>query len=525
MLEPDSKTYIYENKEAPGKVLQSINGPLRAVPAEGEEKRITFYDTFDWRLYKRNLVLVHEQNTLALVDFRTLREKAAAPWKRKHAPRFHNQLREGSLRHLLGTIAGIRALLPLASVTLTTGNWNVLNEDDKTVVRVSADKSELWQNDAAAALPQMLTIRGLRGYEAEFIRACSLADLEGLLPAEQPFYITVLQAAGHQPKERLNRKPLKLRQRWPADKAVRETLLSFLAEVKENENGVLADYDTEFLHDFRVAIRKTRSVLSLVKQVLPPAETTMFKERLSALARISNPVRDYDVYLLRKDEYKQYLPEYLQDGLEVFFADAEAERKKAFAALRRHLRSKKYNTLLEEWEEFLRSAPPEDTAATKRASMPVKQLGCRLITKKFRQVVEYGAIIIRERNEARLHKLRIECKKLRYLLEIFATLFPKKTIKELVSHLKGLQNILGDFNDYDVQEAKLRKYLEEAESRGVPEHTVAAVGGVMAIIHGKKIDAINMVEDAFAEFSKPENIALTYELCPESKKKTKGKKA
>ena len=46
-------------------------------------------------------------------------------------------------------------------------------------------------------------------------------------------------------------------------------LTEFAAAIDDNVPGTIASIDTEFLHDLRVAVRRTRSILKLVGDVLP----------------------------------------------------------------------------------------------------------------------------------------------------------------------------------------------------------------------------------------------------------------
>ena len=46
----------------------------------------------------------------------------------------------------------------------------------------------------------------------------------------------------------------------PADVAVATALLGFVDAIKANLEGTIDDVDTEFLHDLRVAVRRTRSL-------------------------------------------------------------------------------------------------------------------------------------------------------------------------------------------------------------------------------------------------------------------------
>ena len=49
----------------------------------------------------------------------------------------------------------------------------------------------------------------------------------------------------------------------PAGAAAAAILLRLLDTIDANVAGVLADTDTEFLHDLRVSVRRTRSALKL----------------------------------------------------------------------------------------------------------------------------------------------------------------------------------------------------------------------------------------------------------------------
>ena len=77
---------------------------------------------------------------------------------------------------------------------------------------------------------------------------------------------------------------------------------SLLAAIEANLPGTLADVDTEFLHDLRVAVRRTRSLQRELKARLPAGRSSSTSARSSAGCRqITGPSRDLDVYLLEFD--------------------------------------------------------------------------------------------------------------------------------------------------------------------------------------------------------------------------------
>ena len=62
----------------------------------------------------------------------------------------------------------------------------------------------------------------------------------------------------------------------PGRAAVRLILLQQLDTLEANADGVLHDIDTETLHDLRIAVRRTRSALKLLGDVLPGDLTLRF---------------------------------------------------------------------------------------------------------------------------------------------------------------------------------------------------------------------------------------------------------
>ena len=87
----------------------------------------------------------------------------------------------------------------------------------------------------------------------------------------------------------------------PAAVAIAEMLAGFAAAIDDNVPGTIASIDTEFLHDLRVAVRRTRSILKLAGDVLPDNLAERFQPEFKWLGDLTTPVRDLDVYLLELD--------------------------------------------------------------------------------------------------------------------------------------------------------------------------------------------------------------------------------
>ena len=167
---------------------------------------------------------------------------------------------------------------------------------------------------------------------------------------------------------------------------------------------------------------------------------------------------------------------------------------------------------MKDWEAFL-NRPPPDSVAASNAKLPVIDLARQRIYKKYRGVVKTGNTVLANTQDKMLHTLRIECKKLRYLMEFFASLFPRKKMSTLIAQLKNLQDNLGDFNDLCVQQEFLLSIAAElpASQRHI-QNTLVAIGSLIeALDHEKKV-----VKEAFAraftDFAAPANQELFEEL-------------
>jgi CHAD domain-containing protein len=107
--------------------------------------------------------------------------------------------------------------------------------------------------------------------------------------------------------------------------------------------------------------------------------------------------------------------------------------------------------MLSEWESYLKTMKDED----KKNTGSVKDLAIKIIKKRNKKILDFGQKILLTGSDDFLHQLRIESKKLRYLLEFFQSLFSPEKIQILIRNLKLLQDNLGEFNDLFIQQERL----------------------------------------------------------------------
>lgn len=484
-------------------ILDEIERGYATTRETGIRTQRCFYDTFDWRLYNKELTGFLEDNQFTLARFDE-RPVAAASWRPKSPPKFWWDVPDSPLRQELQKVLSVRALLPLAAVELYRETIRILNQDQKTVLWVQWQEA---QPEGATHSTRTVTLLPVRGYRDEARDFNEFLLTLGLTQTAPPLFLSLLRELGKTPGDYSSKIDLSLSRKMSTHAAAREVLQFLLTVITRNEEGIKQDIDTEFLHDFRVAIRRTRAALRQIKGVFPKETQKGFRKEFRWIGKLTNRLRDLDVYLLERDKYRHMLPEQLQPGLDPLFDSLQRERKRELKQLQQALESERYHNLIGSWQTFLQKGERKG----KNADRPAADLARKFIRKQHRKVMEKGAQIDAASPDSDLHSLRIDCKRLRYLLEFFTSLFPKNEMKTLVKQLKRLQDNLGEYNDLHVQTEELSRFLHNRDPAAENNTVVAAaLGGLIALLHEQQQRIRGEFGRRFEEFSAPESVA-TYE--------------
>ena len=154
------------------------------------------------------------------------------------------------------------------------------------------------------------------------------------------------------------------------DQAAEVIFVLLINDVRLHEASCEKDLDTEVLHDFRVAIRRKCSALAQIKNVFTTRTAARFKKNFAYVGKLSNVLRDLDVYLLNQDAYKAMLPAVLRDDIDPLFNHLRNKLAKAFQQAKRGLTAKKYGNIMKDWDTFLNKHPP-DSATAPNGELPV----------------------------------------------------------------------------------------------------------------------------------------------------------
>jgi CHAD domain-containing protein len=485
----------------------------RGAPGGGTRRR-TWLDTFDWRLYRAGLVLEVEQARrggrllLSQADGTPRAEQPVTGWPPRRPAQ---DLPAGPVRDQIMALISPRALLPVASAVSTVSVTRLLNADGKTVARLTAERATVTAADSTttAELPLRLSVAEVRGYLVQARKAAALlAAVPGASPASQSVFIAALTALGRHPANYTNTVDVQITAELPGSVAVARLLLRLLDTLELNVDGVLHDIDTEFLHDFRVAVRRTRSAIKLLGEVLPTADADRYASEFKWLGDLTTPTRDLDVHLLGFAAMTGHLLAAAPADLEPFRAFLVRRRAREFRRLAAALRSPRFGAITDDWRKALLAV--RDASASKKRSQPTAaELAARTTARAFRRIAAQGGAITPDSPPESLHDLRKRCKELRYLLEFFAPLHDPVAYRRVVGDLKQLQDCLGDFQDSQVQREEIGALadamLAEALSGGpgVPAATLLAMGEIAARLVVSQAEARADFARRFARFAGP----------------------
>ncbi|NOR41728.1 MAG: CHAD domain-containing protein [Gammaproteobacteria bacterium] len=436
-------------------------------------------DCFDQSIRKSGQVLIFSKNKLMLLQ----QDGAILSQTVDEASVFITDLKDGPVKTVLGFVPPLRRILPVGLGTLSHQLVKAVDDETKTHTRVHLQTFQAKNVDTQVTFA---TLQGLRGYQKAFDLMRQKVEQLGYKKEQDISSIYARLIAEYQP---YNPKPvIVISKDEQAFQAANDIINAYIEVARLNEPGILADRDTEFLHDYRVSLRKVRSVLSLFKGIYSDEQTQTLKQAFADLMSPTGRLRDLDVYLLDRQHYFELLPESLHDGLTIMFDLFAVERNDQLKKISAHLKSPAYKnkinslaTLFSE-SDALQAGANTNHSAYLYASM--------LIWKRYRKVCKIARAITPTTDDSEVHDLRIHCKKLRYLMEFFSPMYPARKIKGLIKALKLLQDNLGLFNDYSVQQDSLQAFILNHASKGQKQDLIVAksVGALIAMLYQKQLE-------------------------------------
>jgi CHAD domain-containing protein len=452
------------SKASPRRLASRLTSSLGLTGAASVTVDRTYLDTFDWRLFRRGDALVEEksqgeQGVLVLQNRAGERAELQVPST--------DRLRQPvelpvALQRRLGPKLAPRTLLDVGRERVEVWPLRLLDEDDKTVAYVDVERAP---NVVRVAL------RPVRGYEKMADHLASLLDSQADLVRGTDPMVVAVRANGREPGEVPEPPALELDAGEDGRLALAKVFEHLLVTMELNEEGVRQQLDPELLHDFRVATRRTRSIERLARRHLPPEMSRLWEPEWKWIAGVTGPPRDLDVLLLDLLLERPTITATADAGVDELAGRVRARRGTEQARLLEALDSDRYATLKRGWRAGIDElrASPEDSGIT------AAQLARETISAATKHLMKAAKKIDNDAPAADIHIARKRAKRLRYAAEMLGGALPANKVTSVVSHMKRLQDDLGQFQDSEVQLHLIRDLLDD-QSLGEPSNHALAAG-------------------------------------------------
>jgi len=422
----------------------------------------------------------------------------------------------GLLRQRLADVLEERALLPLVRLRLEAQAVRVLDEQDKTVVRLGVTSplvlgatdpaqaftgGEIDAPGGGVALTTRVVVAGVLGYPKPLAQVeALLTEGAGLRTAAGGAADEALRALGGEPDGLRTKVRVALTPDMRTDRAAIAVLDDLADIATSNIPGTLADLDPEFLHDLRVAVRKSRSVLRELKKAFPPEALARQRDALKWVQAITGEVRDLDVQLLDWSGLAAKASPDRRSALDPVHELVSRHRAEAVRRLATELQGPRFT---EAWSSYRAFLAGDLGKAKKRpdAKEPIALTAGRRIRKVYSRMVEMGRAIDDDSPAEDLHELRKRGKELRYLLELFGDLWPTEVVKPMVKTLKGLQDVLGTHQDRAVQVESLRSLADELARQPDGPDALLALGSLVDGLEHEQHEARAHFAESFEPFA------------------------
>ncbi|MBI2969270.1 MAG: CHAD domain-containing protein [Gammaproteobacteria bacterium] len=462
----------------------------------------SFYDTADWRLFRRGQTLEHDQGRTASTRLRGIGDSSTfIEEPLQSVPRFGREFPESALGGAVAPVIGVRALLPLGEFRVRVSPYEVADRRGKILAYIERERVQApYDQSPEHAVSESIRIKTLRGYEkagrllaAELDRSLSSAPAAG-----DPWY-RLLALSGKTPGDYSTRLRVCLVPEMNSRQALAQVLLILLEGMQKSMAGIRVDLDPEFLHDFRVAGRRSRTLLTQVRGVFAEAEIAPFKDAFAWLSSETGARRDLDVFLWDFPRYREMLGQAPQTALEPLHAMLSIQRNQAHAALLCTLDSDRLARFTRQWGEFLEAV--SRTGAVPGDAAPVLRCSNRAIRRLIRALLRRGGAVEPGYSEE-LHDLRKTGKKLRYVMEAFGSLYPEDVIEPALKNLRQLQNVLGGIVDYHVQQDIVRNWRGElAKSLNADSPTLVALDRLATEFEALEVHAGDDYQACYERFA------------------------
>ncbi len=461
-----------------------------AIPELEEAAKLLILDSYDWSIFRSGSVLYHTDTSLYFepeglaepVSERDIKELDLASLSKPFRSRISTLLSDWKLLKKVGLIQKRKILLlrngdlkgicrfERISFSLFFEGGGKEEEDREQKSRKSSDPlSEIWR------------LTPLRGYEDETWEVIQfLSSTLTPLEEESPVRLTLGKIID------LGEEELPVQDDEDIAPTVFSMIVHRLRLARSYERGIIEDIDPECLHQYRVNLRKVRSLLSLTKELFPEEKERYLRAELAEIMKATNTLRDLDVHALEEQWYKSTVADRFRPALSHLFSQLLDRRSEEAARLSGILSSREYEERIEALCSLLEERPPLTGVKNQDGEWDVYSYVQKRFNTLLQRIEKKAKPIGKKSPDRKIHQLRVMFKKIRYLIDFFKPLFSGKAYRKIKEEIRRCQNILGEFNNLSVQLTFMEGQMESVGKHADAPELLPALGAIIQELNKRK---------------------------------------
>lgn len=255
-----------------------------------------------------------------------------------------------------------------------------------------------------------------------------------------------------------------------------EALQHHYERMRELEAGVIRGFDDEFLHQYRIAIRRSRAIAESVSEISGDSDLRKAVKIMKRHAKATSQLRDLHVLLAELERWQlkaETQSALVSSGARSHFANlADLEHR----ALAKRMAGKKYRKDMDSWHQLITSRHLEKITR-KLTTADIR----KALNKRITQYNSLTQQLSPQAPDEDYHSLRKLLKRIRYLAEL-----DKPAFQEMLRQLKHRQQRFGDFQDLHVQIDMLTTFRNSIATEPDMLEPVAGLNDLIAGLAAEK---------------------------------------
>ncbi|MEQ9545642.1 MAG: CHAD domain-containing protein [Marinobacter sp.] len=237
--------------------------------------------------------------------------------------------------------------------------------------------------------------------------------------------------------------------------------------MRDLENGVMYGFDEEFLHQYRVALRRSRAIAESVAALVKVKHLRKAIKALGRHGRATSTLRDLHVFTTdREDDLRTA-------GALPFFQSLVLAHQQQ---LREHLQSDQYYRDMERWYCLITSS----SFRKHTLNLKPKDIQCT-VDSRISRYNQRAAELNEQSPDEDIHALRKMLKRIRYLMEL-----QEPGRNKVRKKVKKRQRWLGNFQDLHVHLALLQRFREDTGTLMENNETEDAINALIESVEQDK---------------------------------------